>query len=334
VRRRGTPTPPWSRAGWAGPAGATTLFRERLTAAALAGTLLLLSAVAFLALAETRVAPLDGPGVPSAGSPGRVSGILAVMELMVSVNGGEVRAEDRGSGDPAVLLLHPGWGDSSIWDGVLDRLPEGARVVRYDSRGYGRSPAPATEYTELGDLEAVLERLDVSDAVVAGHSGGGATALGLALAHPDRVRSLVLIAPGVSDYPWPEHEPFYAGFGPLYEAGDREGLVTLGLKTWAAAGHDAAAEAQIRAAVGAFFAQGDFLRPDPPALGRLHEITVRTDVMVGDLDDPGVIDCARAVAAGIPGSRLLTVAGADHLLPLRDPALVARIISGHLTGRS
>lgn len=264
----------------------------------------------------------------------RPSGILPVMELMVPVNDGEVWAEDRGSGDPAVVLLHPGWGDSSIWCGVLDRLPEGARVLRYDSRGYGRSPAPVAEYTELGDLATVLERLDVSDAVVAGHSGGGATALGLALAHPDRVRSLVLIAPGVSDYPWPEHEPFYAGFGPLYEVGDREGLVALGLKTWAATDQDDAAEAQIRGAVDAFFAQGGFLRPDPPALARLHEITVRTDVLVGDLDEPGVIDCARAVAAGIPGSRLLRIPGADHLLPLRDPALVARIISAHLTGQS
>lgn len=255
------------------------------------------------------------------------------MELMVSVNGGEVWAEDRGSGDPAVVLLHPGWGDSSIWGGVLDLLPEGARVVRYDSRGYGHSPAPATEFSELGDLETIVERLDVSDAVVAGHSGGGATALGLALTHPDRVRSLVLIAPGVSDFPWPDHGPFYGEFGPLYEAGDREGLVALGLKTWAAAGHDAAAEAQIRSAVGAFFAQGSCYRPDPPALGRLHAITVRTDAVVGDLDEPCVIDCARAVAAGIPGSRLLTVPGADHLIPLRDPALVARIISAHLTGQ-
>jgi 3-oxoadipate enol-lactonase len=84
--------------------------------------------------------------------------------------------------------------------------------------------------------------------------------------------------------------------------------------------------------VAAFFAQGDWLEPDPPALGRLHEITARADVVVGDLDDPVVIGCAKAVAAGIPASRLLTVPGADHLLPLREPGLLARVIAGHLTG--
>lgn len=254
------------------------------------------------------------------------------MESMIPVPRGEVWAEERGAGEPALVLLHPGWGDSGIWDGVLARLPRRNRVIRYDRRGYGRSPAPAVRFTDLGDLSAVLGRLEVRDAVVAGHSGGGATAIGLALAEPGRVRSLVLAAPGVSDYPWPDDGPFYGEFGPLYAAGDQEGLVALGLKTWAAAGRDPAAEAQIRGAVATFLAEGGLLDPDPPAVGRLAEITARADVLVGDLDDPAVIDCAKTVAAGLPRGRLTTVPGADHLLPLREPALLARIVSGHLTG--
>ena len=258
-------------------------------------------------------------------------GILAIMEAMIPVHGGEVWAEDRGSGEPALVLLHPGWGDSSIWDGVLARLPGGHRVIRYDRRGYGRSPAPATHFTDLGDLSAVLDRLEVRRAVLAGHSGGGGTAIGLALAEPGRVRSLVLAAPGVSDYPWPDDGPFYGEFDPLLAAGDREGLVALGLKTWAAGGHDAPAQTQIRGAVATFLAEGGLLDPDPPALGRLAEITARADVLVGDLDDPVVIECAKVVAAGVAHGHLISVPGADHLLPLREPGLLARLLTAHLT---
>src|SRR5260221_13233260 len=48
-------------------------------------------------------------------------------------------ADTRGNG-PALVLLHPGWGDSSIWRPLLERLPPHFRVVRYDTRGFGSRP--------------------------------------------------------------------------------------------------------------------------------------------------------------------------------------------------
>ncbi len=83
------------------------------------------------------------------------------------------------------------------------------------------------------------------------------------------------MAPGVHDYPWPEDAPYFREFGALFTAGDREGLVRLGLRTWAAAGADPAAQAQIRSAVTAYFRMGDHERPDPPAYPRLGEIRAR-----------------------------------------------------------
>lgn len=259
--------------------------------------------------------------------------------MMVAVEGGLVWAEDtaagggqesrgeRGSGGDAVVLLHPGWGDSRIWQPLLAQLPGHLRVVRYDTRGYGESPPPVAPFSQLGDLTAVLDRLDVQRAVMVGHSGGGATALSFALAHPDRVSTLVLLAPGVQDYPWPVDDPFGPAFEAAFTSGDADAIAALGLRTWAAASADPAAEAQIRSAAAAFLQQGEFEQPDPPAFARLAEIRAPATVVVGELEYPMVDRCAREVAGRIPGSRLTIAPGADHLLPLRVPGLIAGLIT-------
>jgi len=255
---------------------------------------------------------------------------------MLPVEGGEVWAQDTGHvvaasayardrGD-AIVLLHPGWADSRIWEQVLARLRDQHRVIRYDARGYGSSPPPAAPFTQLGDLTAVLDQLKVRHAILVGHSGGASPAISLALDHPDRVSALVLLAPGVHDYPWPQDDPYGPEFEAAFMAGDAEALTALGLRTWAAASADPAAEAQIRAAALAFLRQGDFEQPDPATFSKLAELGVPAVVVVGDRDYPMVDHCARTIADRIPGCELVTVPGADHMLPLRAPGLIADVI--------
>lgn len=111
---------------------------------------------------------------------------------------------------------------------VVTRLPERARAIRFDALGYGRSPAPTGPCTALADLVEVLDRLDIKEAIAVGHNAGGATAVGLALAQPERVCSLILVAPGIGDYPWHDHDPYTEEFEALFAAGDRDELVGLG----------------------------------------------------------------------------------------------------------
>ncbi len=186
------------------------------------------------------------------------------MELTVPVDGGRLWADDTGGDGPVIVLLHAWWADSSSWLPVLGKLPPGYRVVRYDIRGYGRSPAPVAAFTQLGDLAAVLDDRGTDEVVLVGHSGAGGTAIGLALADPARVRGLLLLAPGVQDYPWPEDDPYGKRFGELWEAGDREGLTELGVRTWAAAGDGPEVREQIRGAADAFFRVGDSNGPTRP----------------------------------------------------------------------
>lgn len=57
------------------------------------------------------------------------------------VDGGHLWADDSGGAGPALALLHPGWGDSSIWLPMVDGLVPSYRVIRYDTRGQLRVPA-------------------------------------------------------------------------------------------------------------------------------------------------------------------------------------------------
>jgi pimeloyl-ACP methyl ester carboxylesterase len=155
----------------------------------------------------------------------------------------------------------------------------------------------------------------------------------LALAGPARVRGLLLLAHGVPDYPWPPDDPYSRQFDQLYAAGDRDGIAELGLRTWAAAGAGQAAQAQVRGAAEAFFRVGDFERADPPAYGRLGQIRAPATVVVGDREYPMVARCAADIAARIPGCRQVTAPGADHLLPLRVPAMIADLV-GNLAART
>ncbi|MFI8917214.1 alpha/beta fold hydrolase, partial [Streptomyces sp. NPDC053513] len=69
---------------------------------------------------------------------------------MIPVKDGEVWADDAGGEGLPLVLLHPGVGDSTVWDPVLPELRARYRVIRYDVRGYGRSPAPTAAYSPGG----------------------------------------------------------------------------------------------------------------------------------------------------------------------------------------
>ncbi|MCX4745788.1 alpha/beta hydrolase [Kitasatospora sp. NBC_01287] len=254
------------------------------------------------------------------------------MELSVPVSGGSIWADDTGGIGPPLVLLHPGVGDSRIWDPVLPRLAEQHRVIRYDVRGYGRSPQPTTPYSPLDDLVSLLDHLGLGPVPLVGCSMGGETALALALADPGRVSALVLLCPGFSDYPWPAEPDLDAEYELLVGAGDVDGLTAYGLRLWAATGADPAAEAQLRSAALAWPGEDAYQRPFPPVFGRLGEIGHRTLLMVGDLDRPALIASNHQAAARIPGCRLVLLPGVDHLPPLRAPEPVAEAILTHCGG--
>jgi (E)-2-((N-methylformamido)methylene)succinate hydrolase len=95
-----------------------------------------------------------------------------------------------------LIMLHGVGSDLTSWDEVIDRLPDDLPVIRYDLRGHGGSSAPPGPWTVddfVADHQALLERLGVPRADTVGFSLGGLIAQRIAVAHPERVRRLVVI---------------------------------------------------------------------------------------------------------------------------------------------
>lgn len=104
----------------------------------------------------------------------------------------------QGDGPP-LLILHGLYGSGANWNSHAKWLSQDFSVVLVDLRNHGRSPhAPDTSYEAMAaDLAALLDRLELEQAVVLGHSMGGKAAMTLALTWPERVRALIVadIAP-------------------------------------------------------------------------------------------------------------------------------------------
>jgi pimeloyl-ACP methyl ester carboxylesterase len=105
--------------------------------------------------------------------------------------------EEEGSGSP-LLLIPPMARDHHLWDLQRPELAREFRCISLDSRGTGDSDKPDDGYSIASlaqDAAALLDHLEIPSAHVAGSSMGAATAMELALARPDLVRSLSLITP-------------------------------------------------------------------------------------------------------------------------------------------
>jgi 3-oxoadipate enol-lactonase len=244
-------------------------------------------------------------------------------------------AEEDGSGEP-VLLLHAGVTDRRVWDLAVPVLVRaGYRAVRYDGRGYGRSARPTEPYSLVADALAVLDGLDLPAAHWVGLSGGAATAVDAALASPERVRTLTLVAPGVSGFTWPSL-PAFARLRAAYQAGDAALVGEETLRVWGPLSFDEHDRPVDELAARVVLDQVDwFFQPqlaieEPSPLDRLGAITAPTLVVLGDRDVDVINDIGRLLAAGIPGARQVTLTDADHLLPLRVPDQFHPLLLEHL----
>lgn len=117
---------------------------------------------------------------------------------VMQVNGIDVFYTLQGSRQHEVLLLVAGFdSDSSTWAAMMPLLVEHYQVLRFDNRGVGQTSAPDGPYSipqMAADAAALLDGLGISQVHVAGHSMGGQIAQELALTHPEKIQSLILLS--------------------------------------------------------------------------------------------------------------------------------------------
>jgi len=117
---------------------------------------------------------------------------------MPTVQTGDIATyyEDSGTGEALVLICGLS-ADLQVWRFLLPELSKRYRVICYDNRGAGRTEAPDAPYSIPGmasDLSALLDQMKIDSTHVLGWSMGGAIAQAFALAHPQRLRKLLLLS--------------------------------------------------------------------------------------------------------------------------------------------
>src|ERR1700746_1951624 len=110
----------------------------------------------------------------------------------VDVDGSRIYYEECGNGPDAVVLLHDGVVNSAVWDDVWPEFCKRFHTIRYDRRGYGRSPATKKPYYEADDLAALLHDRKISHAALVASSHGGEVALDFTLRYSAYVSDLVV----------------------------------------------------------------------------------------------------------------------------------------------
>jgi pimeloyl-ACP methyl ester carboxylesterase len=246
---------------------------------------------------------------------------------------------------PAAVFLHAGIADHRSWSDVMELLGSDMEVVAYDRRGFGTTTFEPEGHDQVADLGAVLDALGLERVVLVGNSRGGEIALDATLAHPARVRALILVSPSVSGapaVPGSQIDPAAAAIWATLEAADAAGALdalNLGeIRLWLDG--PTAPEGRIggrRRALAlemnriALHAESPGHEPEAPdAWSRLSEITVPVLVVVGDLDLRHVQERGREVAGRINGATLRVMPGAAHLPAFEQPEAFVYIVRAFL----
>jgi haloalkane dehalogenase len=143
---------------------------------------------------------------------------IKFSEHLIPRGEGKAYARDYAGAGPAFVLMHGFPDNLHIWDDLIPYLvASGRRVVTFDFLGFGASDKlPGATYSfkqQLGDLEAVVEALDLGKIVPVAHDSSGAAAINLTLAHSARVESLCILNSAYDDaFPvlWPEMVALFA----------------------------------------------------------------------------------------------------------------------------
>jgi 3-oxoadipate enol-lactonase len=240
---------------------------------------------------------------------------------------------------PVVVLSNSLGTKLEIWDEQVASLAERFRVLRYDQRGHGDTPAPPGPYSiaELaGDVLGLLDRLELERVSFCGLSIGGMTGLWLAINAPERIERLALCS---SSAHMPPREGWIERAATVRAEGI-EAVADAALERWFTPEFGERrpdALARVRATLLTTSPEGyagcceaiaeHDLRAE---LGRIRAPTV---AIVGADDPASPPEHARLIREAVPGARRVVVERGRHLVNVERAEAVTRELLAHLTAR-
>ena len=245
----------------------------------------------------------------------------------IDQGGVSIHYESHGAG-PAFLLSHGYGATSRMWEGQVAAFADRYRVILWDMRGHGQSgdprdPALYSQALTVGDMAAVLDACGEERAIIGGLSLGGVMSLAFHLAHPGRVRALLLCDTG----------PGFRNPEARRQWNERAEARAQALEAKGLADTQGGAETRLgrhRSAQGlAGAARGMLAQEDSLLIDSLPNIAVPTLVLVG-ADDKHFLAAADYMAGKIPGAQKVVIADAGHAANLDQPAAFNRAVEGFL----
>jgi 3-oxoadipate enol-lactonase len=263
--------------------------------------------------------------------------------MEVQLNGARIHYKRSGAGFP-VVFLHAGVADSRMWESQAEGLSKHFDVITPDMRGFGDSELPAEAWSPIADVLALMDALGLRQAPhLVGCSIGGSTAIDFILEHPERVSKLVLVGAGVSGQPYDDqYDHLFAEVEAADKAKDMPALNEAEMKLWLVGPGRTASHIDKRLrdlfldmngrSLASDWESAPKQKIDPPAFGRLGDITAPTLIVVGDHDLPDVQETADLLTSKIRGARKAVIHDAAHLPNLEHPDEFNRLLIDFLNG--
>ncbi|MEP7379073.1 MAG: alpha/beta fold hydrolase [Chloroflexota bacterium] len=250
----------------------------------------------------------------------------------IEVPGGRLYAEADGEG-PALVFIHAGVAHLRMWDEQVAALRDAYRVIRYDTRGFGKTRIEDVPFSNKDDVGLVMDHFGVQSAHVCGLSRGAVIALDFAVNEPDRVKSLTWVAGGVRglDVPDdPRDEAVSKQAEELEKQKAWEQIVELETQLWTDGPDQPSTRVNpdVRRRMTewnleSYRAEQEPKQPIPPqieAATALDRLTMPVLAIWGMLDVTSTLRSGEWLVANLPAIKSHTFEGVAHMVNLERPA--------------
>jgi pimeloyl-ACP methyl ester carboxylesterase len=229
-------------------------------------------------------------------------------------------------------MLHAGVADRRMWRETLPYLGGTHLAIAYDRRGFGETRSSNEPFLHVDDLDRVVDHFGSREAILIGCSQGGRVAIDYALAYPEKVTALVLVAAAITGAPAPDEFPpdiarRMADLDEAEERGDIGRVNAIETHLWldgplSVEGRVAGAARRLFLDMNRIALQHVPLTLEqscPSAFDRMGNIAAPAFVVWGNRDFPHIQERSQWLANTIPSAQSLVMEGCAHLPNLEQP---------------